>query len=108
VAAPPRCALHRRLAETADEADVRRLRAEMADRYGPPPPPAVRLLRLAGLRIRCARRGLARIEVRGDRAWLFRGRGREPLLAGGRLPRVAGRTADQKLAALFRIVEAAR
>jgi transcription-repair coupling factor (superfamily II helicase) len=105
---PQRFALHRRLAETADEADVRRLRAEMADRYGPPPPPAVRLLRLAGLRIRCARRGLARIEVRGDRAWLFRGRGREPLLAGGRLPRVAGRTADQKLAALFRIVEAAR
>ena len=101
---PQRFVLHRRLAETVDVTEVRRLRAELTDRYGKPPPPAARLLRLAELRILAATRGIARIETRDSRVWLFRAHSRDPLLIRGNLPLVAGRTVDQKLAALFRLV----
>jgi len=103
---PQRFQIHRRLAELADAGEVRKLRAELADRYGRLPPPAVRLLRLAELRILAAGRGLMRIETRGGRVWLFRGQLRDPLLVQGQLPTLAGRNADQQLAALFRLVEA--
>ena len=102
---PQRFVLHRRLAEAADAAEVRRLRAELTDRYGQPPPPVVRLLRLAELRIRAAGRGINRIEARDGRVWIFRARSRDPQLVRGNLPQLTGRTVDQKLAALFRLVE---
>ena len=103
---PQRFVLHRRLAELVDVDEVRRLRAEMADRYGQPPAPAVRLLRLAELRVQAAARGITRIETREGRVWIFRGQTRDPLLVRGNLPQLTGRTADQKLATLFRLVAA--
>ena len=87
--------------------EVRHLRAELTDRYGAIPPPAARLLRLAELRIQAAGRGIARIETRDHRAWLFRAQSRDPFLVRGALPQLAGRAADQKLDALFRLLETA-
>ncbi|MFZ4395365.1 MAG: transcription-repair coupling factor, partial [Kiritimatiellia bacterium] len=104
---PQRFDLHRRLAETVAVKEVQRLRAELTDRYGKPPATVQRLLRLAELRIHAAGHGLARIEARDNRVWLFRAQSRDPLLIRGHLPQLTGRTADQKLAALFRLVEQA-
>jgi transcription-repair coupling factor (superfamily II helicase) len=102
-----RFALHRRFAELAAPDEVRRLQRELADRYGAPPPPVMRLLRLAELRIRAAASGVGRIEVCEGVARLFRPRSHDPLLQRGRLPQLTGRTADQQLAALAKLVEAA-
>lgn len=101
---PQRLMLHRKLAEAISIAEVRALRAEMTDRYGRPPPAAARLLRLAELRVHAAEHGIGRIEARDTRAWLFNKRSRDPLLVNGHLPHLSGKTADQKLAALFRLV----
>jgi transcription-repair coupling factor (superfamily II helicase) len=101
---PQRFTLHRRLAEAVNAGEVRRLRAELADRYGKPPAPAERLLRLAELRILAAGRGITRIEARGGRVWIFRARTGDPLLVRGSLPQLTGRTADQQLTALVRLV----
>jgi transcription-repair coupling factor (superfamily II helicase) len=98
---------HRRIAEAAGLGEIRAIREELADRYGRPPPEAVRLLRLAELRILAAERGIARIETRGETVRLFRRDGRPAAGPDGRLPRLRGRSADQKLAALFRAVGAA-
>src|SRR5215470_232755 len=46
---------YRRLATVTDPADVEDVRAEWADRYGPPPAPAAALLAAARLRAECVR-----------------------------------------------------
>jgi transcription-repair coupling factor (superfamily II helicase) len=103
---PQRLALHRRLAEAVEVAEVRKLRTELTDRYGRPPPPVVRWLRLAELRIAAAQRSITRIETHDNKVWLFRNRSREPLMVAGRLPHFdASSSAEKKLTALFRLVE---
>jgi transcription-repair coupling factor (superfamily II helicase) len=102
-----RFALHRRLAELVKVAEVRQLQQELADRYGALPPPVARLLRLAELRIQATARGVGRIEVREGCVRIFRGHSRDPLLQRGRLPQLTGRTVDQQLTALTKLVEAA-
>ena len=103
---PQRLALHRRLAEAVEVAELKKLRAELTDRYGRPPPPVVRWLRLAELRIAAAQKGITRIETHDNKVWLFRNRSREPLMIDGRLPHFdASSSAEKKLTALFRLVE---
>ncbi|NIL98411.1 MAG: transcription-repair coupling factor [Planctomycetales bacterium] len=46
--------LYRRLARVTTDGDLEQLRAELADRFGPPPAVAERMLALAGLRIDAA------------------------------------------------------
>ncbi len=99
---------HRRLAEAASVAEVRALREELSDRYGPLPPAASRLLRLAELRVAATAAGIARIETRGEVARLFR-RDRQPVTGkDGRLPRLRARSADRKLTELFRLLSGLR
>ncbi len=57
--------LYRRLAEAEGEA-IGGLEREMADRYGEPPPEAVRLVRLARLRERMRSLGIRRLGRAGD------------------------------------------
>ena len=45
-----RLSLYKRLAVAADEEAVQELAAEMEDRFGPPPPPAVQLVRVMSLK----------------------------------------------------------
>ncbi len=100
-----RLVLHRRLAEAVDVQEVRSLRTELADRYGRPPPQVVRLLRLAELRVLAASRGIRRIETREDQVRIFRQRSAQPITRQGRMPRLSAGTLDQRLTALFRIVQ---
>ncbi len=73
--------LYRRLAEAVSPQEIDALRAELADRYGPPPPPALRALRLAALRILAAGRGLAKVEVAEGRLTLYATLNHAPLRA---------------------------
>jgi len=57
---------YRRLALVTRQGEVDDIAAEWADRYGPPPPPADALLRVARLRAECARLGIREVAVARD------------------------------------------
>jgi transcription-repair coupling factor (superfamily II helicase) len=54
---------YRRLALVTTQAEVDDIRAEWVDRFGPVPPPAEALLRVAELRAECARCGIREVAV---------------------------------------------
>ena len=91
---------HRRLAETATLPAVRRLRTELADRYGRLPKAAVRLMKLAEFRVLCARAGVSRLDVRNGRAVFYRTGSPDVAFVG----HVEGPTPERKLASLARIL----
>ena len=92
---------HHRLAEAVTVEDVRRLRRELADRYGKLPPAAARLVRLAEFRVRCAARRVSRLDVKGARAVFYLQGSRDPAF----VERVASGGADRKIASLFKMLE---
>ncbi len=96
---------HRRIAEASDVATIRAIRSELTDRFGKMPPEAVRMLRLAELRIIAARTGVRRITVQDGKAMIFGKSDREPIMQNGRIPRIKpNATADQTISALFKIL----
>ena len=92
---------HRRLAEAVTVQDVHRLRRELSDRYGRLPPAAMRLVKLAEFRVRCAAKRVARLDVKGARAVFYLRGSRDPSF----VEHVEGRTADRKISSLFRMLE---
>jgi len=58
-----RLRLYKRIASVPDAERLSDLRAEMVDRFGPLPPPAESLFRIAALKLRAAPLGIARLEV---------------------------------------------
>jgi transcription-repair coupling factor (superfamily II helicase) len=58
-----RLRLYKRIAAAADRERLSDLEAELVDRFGPLPPPAQTLLRVAALKLRAAPLGIARLEV---------------------------------------------
>ena len=93
---------HRRLAETATLGDVRRLRMELADRYGRLPKAAARLMKLAEFRVLCAKAGVSRLDVRNGRAFFYRTGSADVSFVG----HVAGATPERKLASLAKALVA--
>src|SRR5207247_9117926 len=61
-------AIYQRLADVGDDDEVAQMRAELADRFGPPPPAVVALLDVVGLRVLSRRLGVERLEAGGGRA----------------------------------------
>jgi transcription-repair coupling factor (superfamily II helicase) len=59
--------LHRRIAASLQAGDLREIREELEDRFGPPPVEAVNLLELQRARIELAAAGASRVEFRGGR-----------------------------------------
>jgi transcription-repair coupling factor (superfamily II helicase) len=57
-----RLRLYKKIAGAATEAQVNEVRAELEDRYGPPPDATVYLLEAAQLRLECERLGIAQID----------------------------------------------
>ncbi len=94
--------LYRRLAGACVEADVREIAAEFRDRFGPLPAPLDRLLRLSRLKIAASAKGIESVETDGDRAILMR-RG-EPVLSGGRIPRLRATSIGGKLDELLKMI----
>jgi transcription-repair coupling factor (superfamily II helicase) len=61
-----RLEMYKRLAEVREDADVTALREELTDRYGPPPAPVDRLLRVAMLRTRMRALGVSELTSAGS------------------------------------------
>ena len=59
--------VHRRVAGALELADVERLREELEDRFGPPPPPVENMLALQRARIKFGQAGARTVSFRGDR-----------------------------------------
>ena len=97
-----RVEFHRRLAECATDAQLAALEAETEDRFGQTPEPLRRLYRLAALRIAASDRGIERVEMRDGALRLVRDGA--PVRFRGALPRPAGRTPDDLLASVERLV----
>ena len=75
--------VHRRIAGAREPGELRALRDELRDRFGPLPEPVASLLELGRLRIELTRAGVRVAEVRGGRFGLaggarLRGRCRDP------------------------------
>ncbi len=86
---------YRRVAESVAEAELAALGEEWHDRFGAPPPEAVRLLEIARIRIRAAHAKVQRVETRGDRLILVRNG--QCLKPGGRFPALTATDPDAKL-----------
>ena len=91
---------HKRLAETATLPDVKRLKRELADRYGRLPKAATRLVKLAEFRVLCAQAHVSRLDVRDGRAVFYRVGSRDPAFVG----RVMGNTPEKKIASLVKLL----
>jgi transcription-repair coupling factor (superfamily II helicase) len=65
-----RLTLYKRLADVTAPDELDELRAELADRFGPPPPAVDGLLDVVGLRARARALGIERLEARDGRARL--------------------------------------
>jgi len=99
-----RLILHRRLAESVSLNEVKALRDELTDRYGKPPLPALRLLRLTELRILAAQKKIGRIEASDGKIFLYPINTRTPLNIRNRLPVLKGKTADSLLTSIINAV----
>ena len=80
-----RLALYQRLAEATSPEAVEEIAQEMADRFGPAPPPTQGLLELARLRALARQAGVRSLAVEGGRIVLRMAEGRS--LPAGALPR---------------------
>ena len=98
-----RLSLMRRFAEAQDVRVVDALADEMRDRFGPPPPEAAEYVRIARLRVLCAKAGIGRLDVRGTRAVFYKADGREIAFVHD----LEGQTPTAKLTELLRRVRAA-
>ncbi len=65
-----RLALYKRLAELGSPGEIEEMRAELADRFGTPPPAVEALLDVVGLRVAARPVGVERVEAQGERALL--------------------------------------
>jgi transcription-repair coupling factor (superfamily II helicase) len=74
--------LYRRLARASAPGDIDELRAELRERFGPPPVEADALLDMGRLRVLGAQLGLQHVLVRGDEARLSFRQGATPRMAG--------------------------
>jgi transcription-repair coupling factor (superfamily II helicase) len=63
-----RLALYRRLVTVTDFAGLDGVRAELQDRFGPLPAPAVQLLEVVALRVRAQKLGIEKVEALGGAA----------------------------------------
>jgi transcription-repair coupling factor (superfamily II helicase) len=63
-----RLALYKKLADVARVEEIGEVKAELLDRFGPPPPPVESLLDVVALRVAARSLGVERLEARGGRA----------------------------------------
>ncbi len=90
-----RLGIYRKVAEALSPADVKDLRNELADRFGPLAVEAHRLLAVTLLRITASGKGLSGIETREDRLMLMKGG--DYIKTGRLFPRLKSKDPDRKL-----------
>ena len=90
-----RVQIYRRLAACLSEKDLRGLRTELTDRFGPIPKPVHRLTQVTHLRFLAAAKGITGVETRDDRLMLSRG---DTFIKDGNLfPRLQKESATDRL-----------
>lgn len=97
-----RIEVYRKLADASDPADLERLAGELRDRFGPPPRAAELLLELTGLKLLAAARGVAALESKEGKLMLTR-QG-DFVMAHGKFPRLTGRTAEECLGQIRKVL----
>ncbi|MDD2709384.1 MAG: transcription-repair coupling factor [Verrucomicrobiae bacterium] len=93
---------YRKLAETADEAQLTALVNEWRDRFGRLPAPVERLHQLGRIRLAAAAAGVQAVEVEEGKLLLQRGGGL--ITVGGRLPRLSSENVDARLMEILRLI----
>jgi transcription-repair coupling factor (superfamily II helicase) len=91
-----RVSAYRELAESMVEKDLDRLEARWRDRFGRLPEPAVNLITVGRIRLVAANKGVASVEIKGQRLMLHRG-GDYIMLEGRRFPRLTSVDPADKL-----------
>ena len=81
-----RIEFYRKLAQASEKPDVELLRQEMRDRFGPLPPSVELLLQVSDLKLLSSERNITVLETKGDKLMLTRNG--EPMLIGGKFPRL--------------------
>ena len=91
----------KRFAEASNLAAVKSIARELKDRFGKPPPSAMRLIRLAELRVECAASQISHIDAKGERAVFYRNGSREIAFVSP----LQSQSADRKISELIRAVK---
>ena len=97
-----RIELHRRFAQLGDPVELRKLKDELRDRFGPPPAPVELLLQIAELRIFASALDISAIEVREDKLMVTRNGA--PVQFSGRFPRLTKREPRARLLEIRRFL----
>lgn len=90
-----RLKIYRKIASATDPEEIRALRDELRDRFGPVPGPLDRLIRVANMRIIASEKGVCSIETKDGRIMLKRGTGY--VTPNHRFPRLRSRTPDDRI-----------
>ena len=99
-----RITIYRKLAQLFDMKDLKALKEEIRDRFGPIPKTVGRLLRVAELKIIAATRKVTSIETRENKIMFTRNN--SIITLGGKYPRFEKHTADKRLAELKTLLKA--
>ena len=94
--------LYRKLAQAADPNDLRDLKNELRDRFGPLPASAQLLLKAAELKLIAAERNVTVIETKGDKLMLTRNN--DYLMISGKFPRLTRPTPSARLTEIKKLL----
>ena len=97
-----RIEIYRKLAQATDKPALEALHQELRDRFGPLPPPVELLLAVGELKILAAEKTVTSIEVEDDKLKLTRLG--EPILIGGKFPRLTKKDAKARLKEIKRLL----
>jgi transcription-repair coupling factor (superfamily II helicase) len=93
--AQQRISIYRKLAQAIDKGGVEEIRRELRDRFGPLPGAVELLLVVTELKILASDKRISAIETEGAKLKLFRNK--EPVLLGGKFPRMTKKEPKAKL-----------
>ncbi|MBC8453913.1 transcription-repair coupling factor, partial [PVC group bacterium] len=97
-----RIGAYRRIAEATDASELKDLKDELHDRFGPSPPSVDRLIRIAGIRLAASKRKIQIVDVKNGKVRLFCNG--EHLMESGRFPELSSTSTDEKLNELLCII----
>jgi transcription-repair coupling factor (superfamily II helicase) len=100
--AKQRIELHRRFAQVSEPGELKRLKEDLRDRYGPPPQAVELLMLIAELKLIASALDVSAIDVREDQLRLTR-RG-DFVQVGGRFPRLTKKEPKARLAEIRRFL----
>ena len=100
--AQQRISIYRKLAQAIDKSGVEEIRSELRDRFGPVPPAVELLLQTTELKILASDKRITAIETDGAKLKLTRNK--EPILVGGKFPRMVKKEPKAKLNEIKRLL----